>query len=635
MAKGLVNESSLNSIGSAINVLNGTEGTYMPSKMGEAIIDAIPTETASGNPIHITDAAAYPAESVITALEPVQDLHGYDKPWVGGTGKNLFDIDDLWNNGIMTNGVKSITLSSLPEGTYTISTDVIDNTDTSVASVFAMKNDSAPSSTRNGVFVGRSRSITLSSGDTLKIAIRVANVSSDAYWVWDKNTFAPYYIQLEFGSTATSYEPYSNICPITGHTEVELTRTGKNLLPPLPDYMYEVSGVTIKIQNSEVTLSGTATNTVLYDVRLSMPFVAEEGEYLHLCNSTTNDSVSFSFGGNNVNTFSKSTNTLEAISSVITENIGITCTYLRIYVANGANADITVKPMIVKSGTATAYEPYTSETHSITFPQAQSPVFGCEVDWVNGVLRVTEVSAIYDGSADESWSNRTAGSANLFEILIYDMNISQSQLQIGKCNLYPWLVSLTTDKTYRLMKFTLSVRYDGITLTEWKNMLSETSLQITYPLATPIEIPFTPEIITLLKGENNIWTDSGTSEIEYKVDLNSYIQKLIDEASAQASALSVSPLSLGKSATVSTDVADEPIEESEEAEKLPVDEVESVDEADEVEEEPAELPVEEDTEAEPIESEIWVKDPDVEEVIYKPIDVTEPDTLEKEGGDTV
>jgi len=42
MAKGLVNESSLNSIAEAINVLNGTEGTYLPSEMGAAIIDAIP-----------------------------------------------------------------------------------------------------------------------------------------------------------------------------------------------------------------------------------------------------------------------------------------------------------------------------------------------------------------------------------------------------------------------------------------------------------------------------------------------------------------------------------------------------------------------------------------------------------------
>ena len=573
MANKLYEESAIQAIADSIRAINGSSDTYTVAEMAPAIIDAIPTETASGNPIHITDAAAYPAESVVTTLEPVQDLHGYDKPWPAGGGKNL--------------------------------------------------------------------------------------------------------------------------------------------LPPLPNYTYEVSGVTIKIQNSEVALSGTATNTVLYDVPLSVPFVAEEGEYLHLCNSTINNSVSFSFGGRGVNAFSKSTNTLEAIGPVATENIGITCTYLRIYVANGANADITVKPMIVKSSTAipyepysnicpisghtgveltrtgknqwdeqwelgryststgaknpvdtsircankisikplteyyikvgsettsairvffynknkefinhlqnpisegvittpanayymtfhvstqygtaynndiainypataTTYEPYRGETHSITFPQAQSPVYGCEVDWTNGMLRVTKVNiASYNGETLPSvWiSDR-------------DVYIEGTTPSIGA--------------------------------------------QVVYELATPLEISLTPEVITLLKGENNIWTDSGTSEIEYTVDLQTYIQKLINEASTSASVLSVSPLSLGRSTAVSTDG------ESEEAEKLPVDEVESVDEADEVEGEPveedAELPVEEDTEAEPIESEIWVKDPDAEEVIYKPIDVTEPDTLEKEGGDTV
>jgi hypothetical protein len=55
-----------------------------------------------------------------------------------------------------------------------------------------------------------------------------------------------------------------------------------------------------------------------------------------------------------------------------------------------------------------------------------------------------------------------------------------------------------------------------------------TGQQLVYELATPLEIPLTPEVITLLKGENNIWTDSGTSEIEYKVDLQTYINKLIN-----------------------------------------------------------------------------------------------------------
>lgn len=362
MAKGLVNESSLNSIGTAINVLNGTEGTYAPSEMGEAIIDAIPTETASGNPIHITDAAAYPAASVVTTLEPIQEGSGDPSP--------------------------------------------------------------------------------------------------------------------------------ENVRPITGHTGVELKHSG--------------------------------VDTSIY------------------------------------------------------------------------------------------------ETHSITFPQAQSPVYGGEVDWTNGFLRVTKVkkailtNVAYSHTTD--W-NDTCYMINAFfanGVLISGYStIADIICDVAEVKTPSDLASrdsLNIGVGQSSNNLFMNFGMDAETL---KQYISDNGVNIVYELAEPLEIPLTPEVITLLKGENNIWTDSGTSEIEYKVDLNSYIQKLIDEASAQASALSMSPLSLGRSAAVSTDG------ESEEAEELPVEDVKSVDVA---EDEPAELPVEEDTKSKPIESEIRVK---------------EPDTLEKEGGDTV
>ena len=389
------NQSSLTE---AINVLNGTKGTYTPSEMDDAIINAIPTETASGEMIAIDDAANYPAESVITTLEPVQEGSGDPSPDnirpISGhtgveltrTGKNLFDIDDLWNNGIVTNNVKSITLSSLPEGTYTISTDVIDNTDTSVASVFAMKNDSTPSSIRNGVFVGRSRSITLSSGDTLKIAIRVANTGSDAYLVWDKTTFAPYYIQLELGATTTAYEPYQG------------------------------------------------------------------------------------------------------------------------------------------------------ETHTITFPQEQSPVYGGEVDWVNGVLRVT--NGIYSATGQENIIKAQSNDGFYFSCPIKargETVSASSHLQVASdINAYrttKWSTFVgENNNTFVFMNLDINL-YPNVQSVQ--NFLSQqvqngTPVQWYMVLATPIEIPLTPEVITLLKGENNIWTDSGTSEIGYKVDLQTYINKLIN-----------------------------------------------------------------------------------------------------------
>lgn|GEM_PF-3253262 len=555
MAKGLVNESSLNSIGSAINVLNGTEGAYLPSEMGEAIIDAIPTETANGNPIHITDAAACHAVSCVTTLEPVQEGSGDPspenvRPISGHTGVELKRAGkNLWNGAWVTTALTNeyygqwksnylpgnLAFPVIPGKSYTFSVNGIA---TLMRYRWLDRNQNPLSYLTNAYTV---------------------TAPENAYylmWRWtsDDGT-SPGDLsgsaQLELGATATTYEPYQ------GETHpVTFPVLGKNLF----DGELEFGDISSS-DGSNVNNNYTVRTKNYIPVNLNEMYTLSRDNSESYVNFRLYDKNKNYIGSGDASQFilvsgsSKAQPMTKGISSCtfyFTDDVA----YLRF--KNNTN-NISIKFQLELGTTATTYEPYTNT------------VYGGEVDWVNGVLRVTEANiASYNGETLPSvWiSDR-------------DVYIEGTTPSIGA--------------------------------------------QVVYELATPIEIPLTPEIITLLKGENNIWTDSGTSEIEYTVDLQSYIQKLIDEASAQASALSVSPLSLGRSTAVSTDG------ESEEAEKLPVDEVESVDEADEVEEEP----VEEDTEAEPIESEIWVKDPDAEEVIYKPIDVTEPDTLEKEGGDTV
>ena len=45
----------------------------------------------SGNPITF-NADAQAVQKLQVALEPIQPLHGYDKPWVGGGGKNKLPL---------------------------------------------------------------------------------------------------------------------------------------------------------------------------------------------------------------------------------------------------------------------------------------------------------------------------------------------------------------------------------------------------------------------------------------------------------------------------------------------------------------------------------------------------------------
>jgi hypothetical protein len=46
---------------------------------------------ASGSLVSFSDGADLPMPSFVCDIDAVQDLHGYDYPWVGGAGKNKFD----------------------------------------------------------------------------------------------------------------------------------------------------------------------------------------------------------------------------------------------------------------------------------------------------------------------------------------------------------------------------------------------------------------------------------------------------------------------------------------------------------------------------------------------------------------
>lgn len=688
-------------ISDAINVLAGTETTYTPAEMAPAILDAIPTETASGNPINITDAANFPAEECVTTLEPVQDLHGYDKPWPDGGGKNLFPyaIASKTEQGNLFNFS-----TNLPSGTYTLSFSSL--------------------ITRTTYMSVRIDYVDGSIGPTVDIQadqnFGVFNLTKDAnhiLWYVRENTSIEE-IQLELGTTATAYEPYSNECPISGHTGVELTRTGKNLLVATVnsiksantsgiwnDNSYTLNDITFTIVTDTtgnvtgISVNGTSSAWVVFNLNVNQRLVAND--YKMTCSNASNNCyLSVNVNGTEYaatsseseRQFSTSTDDVIAPVIVIRPNVTVTNTVL--------------KPMIrLATDTDATFEPYQGETHSITFPalgknlldiipyaewqptyyevnndvltllrqdsfpfitierpsltlsagtysistsntsiiqvynittgteitREPNPTFtlaenatigikilsdsypfvaghvmlelgnqattyepytntayGCEVDWVNGVLRVDRASL--DITYEEQLSGFTTSSDGAYASL----NQAEGLAKIDQVNVVcicssaigiPY-ISRVADayknecRVYSNIYNEVVIRAgagQASTKTELFNIYN--GAQVVYELATPIEIPLTPEVITLLKGENNVWTDAGTSEIEYKVDLNSYIQKLIDEASAQASTLSVSPLSLGRSAAVSTNG------ESEEAEELPVEDVESVDE---VEEEPAE-----------------------------------------------
>lgn len=180
------------------------------------------TVTVSGNPITLSDALATDAISVVAEIEPSQDLHGYDRPWSGGSGKNKL------NPSIASSTVNDVEITKNSDGSYTLNGTAsaavmlyFETFETGGASYILSGCPSGGSYTTYCMGVvdhGTDYGNGLTFNEDERPYIRVAN----GYHV-DHMTFYP---MIRLASvTDVTFEPYSNICPVSGMTEVNVSTT--------------------------------------------------------------------------------------------------------------------------------------------------------------------------------------------------------------------------------------------------------------------------------------------------------------------------------------------------------------------------------------------------------------------------
>ena len=164
-------------------------------------------------------------------IVPTQDLHGYSKPWAGGAGKNKLDCSNATSGSLY--GV-DFTVNKNTDGAV----NSIDASNTATSSLYyeifrgSLTFDSdvilsgCPSGGslqtygllyNNGIGAEYGTGTTISAGTTItSIGIRIGNG-----YTANNVTFKPM-IRLAT-ETDTTFAPYSNICPISGHTDVTVT----------------------------------------------------------------------------------------------------------------------------------------------------------------------------------------------------------------------------------------------------------------------------------------------------------------------------------------------------------------------------------------------------------------------------
>ena len=203
---------------------------------------------ASGNPASFADGAAAGLVECIADIEATQDLHGYDKPWAGGAGKNklpliISDIKTLnnggtWNGNIYTingmtfeiiaddNNILGIKANGTPSahsffgisGTYDANNYIFNGCPSGGANNTYrcdLRENVGGASIVSGIDTGSGFSFTLSESKT-----GVYNIRIESGYTANNLMFYP---MIRLSTEPSGYEPYSNICPITPHTEVNIT----------------------------------------------------------------------------------------------------------------------------------------------------------------------------------------------------------------------------------------------------------------------------------------------------------------------------------------------------------------------------------------------------------------------------
>ncbi len=180
--------------------------------------------TATGSIAHIEDGANnYSINSLITDINHIQNLHGYNSPWAGGEGKNLLDpskVSTITAYGLtitFSNNVFSISGTPTTQSA-SLSFNFIEYSDYSLSGknyvIQALENSGTPIKSIYGFRTEQEK----------RVAIVFDSVANPTI----NTTF-----KLSVSTTSqTVWSPYENICPITGWTGATISQSGEDTSNP-------------------------------------------------------------------------------------------------------------------------------------------------------------------------------------------------------------------------------------------------------------------------------------------------------------------------------------------------------------------------------------------------------------------
>lgn len=418
-------------------------------------------------------------KKLLVSIDPIQDLHGYDSPWSAGGSVNKLPhlVDGTYTGNGITAVVKDGVCTFSGTTTATGNAFIIPLAEPCVVPENAYMH--YLNSDANTSLEPRFESASKPSegfGHSLSPVNRIATIFGVAGKTIDRvrfyvgngitisGTFSP---MICLTDAVTPWTPYSNICPISGMTVVNVVRSGKNLIPANAFISATKQGLTYTVNpDGTVSVSGTATTNsyLIYDVTFPVNVIINGIPEINDVEIEGTAIQIYSEEAGIGRTLIKNNNTFVLLANHPVQ--------LRLRINSGVTVDNAVfKPMArLATDTDYSFEPYQGETYSVNWQTEAGTVYGATLDVVSGKLTV-------DSGYIASYNGETLPSTWISDRDAYAV---------------------------------------GTTPT--------TGAQVVYKLAEPIEYQLTPQEARTLLGENNIWADSGNIlELEYTADTKLYI----------------------------------------------------------------------------------------------------------------
>ena len=504
--------------------------------------------TASGSIVSIPDGTAQPVLGLSVNVEPVQDLHGFDSPWPAGGGKNLLSPTEAFT--ITHNG---ITFTGDGNGTYTISGT---STGTAFANiplttplVFPDKN--MYFHVRNNVANGNVAVVLLAENEATQLVNKSTSTINMVSTAQNNYGNTAYYLRLFVNgagvevnmtvspmildtNSADKFYPYSNICPISGHTQAKVTRTGKNLFNPVTLELGTFTGEGLpssaknRIRSGFIRVEGGKSYALSADYNTDKGTLTQSVSFYPENTITTKRTGFINWTTNNIFQVPLGTNYIRCLFQISSQQLELT--------------DISNVQFELGS-TATSYEPYQGTQITIDLDGTR---YGGVVDVTNGTLTVNRAEhTIIANEVGLGWNNQAY--SNISYAQTPKPNNAKAKIApnfyFWICDSYVQTNSTNWDSATHIGQqmprngnnyWWYGFPY-GTSLEDMRTAL--TGVRYIYELAEPITVTLTPQQLTLLLGDNNVWADTGDVSITYHADTGRYIDSKLADLKAELQAL--------------------------------------------------------------------------------------------------